>query len=228
MKTSIVNIVLLLSSVSISSCLSRKNAPCPTADIDVQEVAIHQAIADFSKKCNLFKKDSVFEVTFKDSVFLQAELLPTNQPHPSGVKNYTWKRGKLYPGIVAVEISPVHHPYYYSKENKQIFPSAFVCKEDFEIPAENLSDFYAQILPSRFVLKEGKLFFWHDEHFPITNETFILLQKYNLLTTSPDYSYDDIQKGADYYFCKNNLSVFKRVTTNAALGFYAPPKMNCK
>ena len=40
-------------------------------------------------------------------------------------------------------------------------------------------------------------------------------------------NFNDSDKGADYYFCKNNLSKYKRVVTNIGLGYYKPPKLKC-
>jgi len=38
---------------------------------------------------------------------------------------------------------------------------------------------------------------------------------------------DDAKKGVDYYFCKSNLKIYKRVNTTYALGYYDVPKLNC-
>ncbi len=85
-------------------------------------------------------------------------------------------------------------------------------------------------LPSRYVIEDGKLFYWWDDQYPVTEEMLAILWKYNLLQKDliiPEFSTDDSQKGADYYFCKNNLSKYKRVITSKGIGYYKPPKLKC-
>ncbi len=36
---------------------------------NAKDIAIHNAILDFSTNCNLYKKDSVFSVRFRDSLY---------------------------------------------------------------------------------------------------------------------------------------------------------------
>ena len=67
----------------------------------------------------------------------------------------------------------------------------------------------------------------------IYEEMLSVLKKYNVLTDMiydgmlPEYSINDAQKGASYYFCRNDLSKYKRVVTNIATGYYRPPKLKC-
>lgn len=90
-------------------------------------------------------------------------------------------------------------------------------------------------LPSRYVEKEGRLFFWWDDGYPLTEQALGIYKKYNLLqddengrVTIPDFIIDDAQKAAHYYFCKNEVSSFKRVITNKGVGYYTPPDIKCK
>jgi len=86
---------------------------------------------------------------------------------------------------------------------------------------------------SRIYEKDGKLFLWRDDNYPLTQETLETFRKHNLIETDsikmkyPDYPRDDSQKGADYFFCKDNLAVYKRVITNRGMGFYEPPVLKC-
>ena len=89
-------------------------------------------------------------------------------------------------------------------------------------------------LPSRFIEKENKLFFWFDDDYPLTAEAMAVFQRYNLLqddenglVTFPDSVLDDAEKAAHYYFCKDNLAMYKRVVTNIGVGYYDPPKLEC-
>ncbi len=90
-------------------------------------------------------------------------------------------------------------------------------------------------LPSRYVVKDGKLFYWWDDDIVLTEEALAIFGKYNLLQDDengliqvPFHTLDDTQRGAHYYFCKDNFSINKRIITNIGLGYYEPPKLNCK
>jgi hypothetical protein len=89
-------------------------------------------------------------------------------------------------------------------------------------------------LPSRFIEKDGKLFFWWDDDYPLTEEALAVYEKYDLLQddeggviTVPEFTINDAQKAAHYYFCKNDPSKYKRVITNIGVGYYDPPTLKC-
>jgi len=200
--------IIYLSALALMfSCSSLKKSMITTGE-NLQETAIHNAILDFSTNCSLFKKDSVFDVSFEDSVFNEGVWVRVDERTYKDGTTHIRKRGSLYDGIVAVEIGGqvTNYQYYYSEETKDK-------------------------LPSRYVIKDGKLFHWWDDNYPVTEEMIAVLWKYNLLQTDliiPEYSIDDNAKGADYYFCKSDLSKYKRVVTNIAIGYYKPPKLKCK
>jgi hypothetical protein len=198
----IISLTVLL---SIFGCSSLRKSMATTGE-NLQETAIQTAILDFSTHCNLFKKDSVFRVNFSDSVFNEGFWLRVDEKSNKNGTTHIRKRGSLYDGIVAVEISAnVDYQYYYSEETKDK-------------------------LPSRYIIKNGKLFYWWDDNYPVTEEMIAVLWKYNLLQTDliiPEFSIDESKKGAHYYFCKSDLSKYKRVVTNIGLGYYKPPKLNC-
>lgn len=90
-------------------------------------------------------------------------------------------------------------------------------------------------LPSRFIEKDMKLFYWWDDDYSLTDEALAVFQKYNLLQDDeggliqvPDFEIDDAQKDAHYYFCKNDLTKYKRVITNIGIGYYEAPDLKCK
>ena len=90
-------------------------------------------------------------------------------------------------------------------------------------------------LPTRFIEKEGKLFFWWDDSYPLTKEALAIYERYELLQddeggiiTVPDFTTDDAQKAAHYYFCEKDIAQYKRVITNIGVGYYDPPNLNCK
>lgn len=88
--------------------------------------------------------------------------------------------------------------------------------------------------PSRYVEKEGKLFYWSDSTHVLTDDLVKTFSKYNLIdslnigvTGMPDGIIDDSKKGVDYYICKGNFTKYKKVTTNKGIGYYDAPKLNC-
>ena len=156
----------------------------------------------------MYKNDSVFSVNFNDSVFNEAVLIRVNE------RTMQWKRGSLSKNLVSVEISASPEYKFLITSNTKVGSKGY--------------------LPSRHIIKEGKLFYWFDDSYPFTQEMLDFLWKYNLLQDDdsgliifPDNPINDSKKGADYYFCKNDLSKYKRVVTNIGLGYYKPPKIKC-
>lgn len=99
-------------------------------------------------------------------------------------------------------------------------------------------------IPTRHIIKNGKLFYWHDPNYGLTEEMVKVLFQFNiadsidladLFATQDErtdnyihYQDDKKAKVATYYFCKKNLNNYKRVITNIATGWYKPPKLKCK
>lgn len=88
-------------------------------------------------------------------------------------------------------------------------------------------------LPSRFYEIENKLFIWWDDNYSINEKTFRLLEKYGMLKDDEggwvmflNQIIDEKKKGAIYYFCKNDLRIYKRIITN--LGVIPKPEVKCK
>jgi hypothetical protein len=89
--------------------------------------------------------------------------------------------------------------------------------------------------PTRYLEQEGKLFYWYDSTDVITLRLISVLSEYNQIDSTNVNSIVEIKgtlneslKGVDYFFCKKNLLKFKRVVTDRAVGWYDPPKLNCK
>lgn len=114
------------------------------------------------------------------------------------------------------------------------------------LPIENIEPYYritlvdtlgSARLPTRHIIKNGKLFYWHDLDFGLTEEVikafleFNLAQPINISDLSMLLGYEGYYgntEAAQYYFCKNDLSNYKRVITGIAPGWYKPPKVNCR
>jgi hypothetical protein len=170
-----------------------------------KQKAIMEAINDFSISKRLIKNDSVFQVTFQDTVYKMV-LKKIDS------RNSKWIHGKIYQGIKAVRIGANHIPYIIANETKTAI---------------------SRQIPTRFIEIKGKLFYWWDEDYPITNEVLIVLNKYGLLKGEEaigavyDYPIDESKKATHYYFCSSDLTKFQRVITNEAIGYYEPPKLKC-
>lgn len=99
-------------------------------------------------------------------------------------------------------------------------------------------------LPTRHIIKDGKLFYWHDPDYGLTEEMVKVLHEFNIADSidllDPNVALDDYTdnyihhpaeekaKVAVYYFCREDPSNYKRVITNIATGWYKPPTIRCK
>ena len=89
--------------------------------------------------------------------------------------------------------------------------------------------------PTRYLEREGKLFYWYDSTHTITRELIAALSKYHCIDSLnvngfkgiPGAIAGDSKKAVDYYFCKCNLKEYKKVITSIAMGYYKPPKIEC-
>ena len=215
MKTRHLILLTTLVVMSFIGCRSVKINLVKT-DENIREVAIHNAILDFSTRCNLYKKDTIFQVSFQDTLYSGIMKQVTE------IKFEIAQGNAFYDGIVVSIMA--HRINEFCEE----------CCDKFLYTAETTVGSKGK-LPSRYIEKDGKLFFWWDDDYSLTEEMLAILWKHNLLCDDtkgliglPDFSTNSKLKGADYYFCKNDLSKFKRVVTNIGLGFYKPPKLKCK
>jgi hypothetical protein len=164
------------------------------------------AIKDFSKT-KLYRMDSVFHVSVYDTVHREV-LQKINENH------YKWVPGKAYNDIIAVDIL--------GSRNKIFLDTSI-----------NISTQTA--VQSRYIEQNGKLFIWWDSKNLLTNSTVQIMDKYHLIQRGKGNDWmlvgneiDESKQGVTYYFCRNNLSVYKKVITSRATGSYEPPKINCK
>jgi hypothetical protein len=171
-----------------------------------RDEAIQIAIKDF-ETTRLFKNDSVFSVSYLDTV------------HRS-----SWKRSE----------NGIYEPYVQSSYNDLMSIGILGVSGNrvflLELPKIGIKGKY----PSRFIVLKRKLFFWYDDEYPLTEEALLMFRKYCVVPPSmgeefeiPEILIDDSKKGAQYYFCRNNLLKYKRVITNKGSGSYDPPKLDC-
>lgn len=85
-------------------------------------------------------------------------------------------------------------------------------------------------LPTKYIEYGGNLFYWNDDNY-YKSDTFIInkLQQYGLIEYNTDiiqYKIDDDKKGVSYFFCKENLTKYKKI--KSSLSTTKLPKINCK
>lgn len=99
---------------------------------------------------------------------------------------------------------------------------------------ENKIDYSYKAFPTNYMEQGGKLFYWKDSTQVISTELIDKLYKMSRVDTAiigqffPRRERDDSKKAMHYYFCKNNLLIYKRVYTQIGMGWYEVPELNCK
>jgi len=82
-------------------------------------------------------------------------------------------------------------------------------------------------LPNKFIECEKKLFFWKDKSSNKNDSIYAKFLKFNLIETNNEILeefVDDKKKAAIYFFCKNNINKYKKVTSNT---FNNIPRLKC-
>lgn len=171
---------------------------------------IRTAINDFTSKERSLKRSSdVFSVVVHDSIYRMV-LEETTE----GVEK--WLVGKFYPDLIAVDIIAYGGKFIYS---------------DSLFQSKKLNG-----LPNRYLEVSGKLFYWTDGLEHPTQEVVDVLSKYDLLVSHDldgitdfyNTPISDDQKGVHYYYCRDKSTLFKKVVTDRALGYYEVPKTPCE
>lgn len=164
------------------------------------------AIQDFSKT-KLYKEDSVFFVTLYDTLH-KIEYDKTDAHH--------WKPflAKTYSELIVFEILGYPEKYFLDTTKDLIHQKG---------------------IPHGFFEKNGKIFLWWDKHHTLTDSTIKTLDKYHLIVRGRGDDYfkiiggtDDSKRGTDYYFCRSNLSVYKKKIAQVATEYRDPPNIRCK
>ncbi|WP_123902715.1 hypothetical protein [Chryseobacterium elymi] len=85
-------------------------------------------------------------------------------------------------------------------------------------------------LPTNYIESNGKIFYWFDDNQNNSNPNIInKLKEYKLIEYNAEtieYSRDDKKKGVSYYFCKNDLTNYKKVKSNISQDITL--KVSCK
>lgn len=163
--------------------------------------AINKSINDFSSTKS-FRRGAAFEVSFMENYYVFSLTKKSDG-------TYAWLPDKSYPEIYGVSILRGSTKFAYDPSD--------IGK-------------VSKTVPSVVTKKNDKLFYWWDDGTTLTKKTVDTLSEFGLIDDSNEtlnYSNDDSQKAMHYYFCKNDLSRHRRVYSDKALGYYAPPNLNC-
>lgn len=178
---------------------------CDSSVHNDKDIVIHKAIADFLKTEQTYKRDKIFGVIYYDTIGRRSL-------QEIDGKN-RWIRSGVCKDIIAVSIYPTYRE----------FP---------QLSEDSISDKF--LLPSRFHIKNKKLFYWYDESTPVTKEMMDVLKKYNLIYYLSDSIPDEVtiiepynNKCIDYYFCREDLTKFAKIITNEEIEYYDIPSLNC-
>jgi hypothetical protein len=146
--------------------------------------------------------------------------------------------------IFVVYIAEYESAVYNRETNKVIYnpknESTFIIsidKADNKIypREENKVDTYDKVFPTRYTIRNGKLFYWSDTTQVITLDIISVLKKYNHIDFDWHKEYDlppmvhnDGGGGMVYYFCRNDLKNYKKKKADSMQQQYRTPKLNCK
>lgn len=89
-------------------------------------------------------------------------------------------------------------------------------------------------IENQYIEYKGKLFCWYDDKKERDPKIIEKLSEYKVidsvkvLTEDMGYIRDDAKKAVNYYFCKDNLSIYKKETTSNAMPREIKLDLNCK
>ncbi|WP_040481495.1 hypothetical protein [Mariniradius saccharolyticus] len=102
------------------------------------------------------------------------------------------------------------------------------------ITADSVTYSYKAI-PTSYIEKDHRLFYWYGDEpsdsYP--NEIIKLLEKYSVLDTMivnvyiPGRVTTGYQDVFYYFFCKNDLDIFKMKKSKMPVGKFSPPRLKC-
>ncbi len=177
-----------------------------------KEVAIRNSILDFTHIKKLYESDNVFSIIYYDT------LVTLKTAEVGDGYNVISVEDKVYDNIIALGIAA-----YYGRF--PLFDSLGVDRRDH--------------LPSRFYKVDEKIFYWYDDNYTATDSNIEQLLRFNIaeyIYDEKDQYLDEIRfskagKSATYYFCRNDLTIYKRVITKfgeSELRYVEPPNLNCE
>lgn len=203
-------VFFLLIAVSIR-CTTKKEATYidgyyTIAKSSLHDAAVQTALYDFI--CSERSKDSVFSISIYD---------------PPVVLRWSDERGrwvlkKQLDELIMVRILPFYDLWMW-------------------VDSTEVKDVSSNI-PNRFLTIDNKFFYWEDDNYPVIKEVIDAFDERGLLFRVSDieeyieymdkrFQTAEYLPGVDYFFCKNNLSIYKKMRFNKRKSSRAP-KIRCK
>lgn len=146
------------------------------------DAIIETTIEDFSKTSDYYEANSVFAINKRPLLQLVTDSVNKN--------NYKIINGQPYQGLISVNVEVNDQKFAENSESK-------VGSKGTE-------------LPTRYMVKDNKLFFWWDSDFEFTQDTFDTLKTYNLIGDSSNSTTEGKNRGLQYYYCENDINKFTK------------------
>ncbi len=91
---------------------------------------------------------------------------------------------------------------------------------------------YEAIWANQYIEKVGRLFYWRDENIKKNPQIISKLIEFDLIEyvesiSEVELTNDHAKKSYDYFFCKKDLSTFKRFKSRQLVGDYPTPRLRC-
>lgn len=95
---------------------------------------------------------------------------------------------------------------------------------------------YDEMLPNKYVIREGKLFYWTEPNKKISGKIIDILIKYDQIDFNwrdehydlPPLKIDDGKDGVVYYICKKHIMRYKKTRSNTLKKHFKIPQITCK
>ena len=124
----------------------------------------------------------------------------------------------------------------YIHEKEDIFIVSVGGADNKIFPSERYRDgIYDEVFPTRYIIRNEKLFYWTDTTQTVTQDIISVLEKYNHIDTLwwatgglPPAVINDGYEAIVYFFCKNDLRNYKKKRADNIRRHYRTPQLKCK
>ena len=98
-------------------------------------------------------------------------------------------------------------------------------------PEKDINGKHDWSFPTKYTIKNGKLFYWYDPNYVITQEIMDIMLAYDQIYYMrweydfPDMLSNDFQDAAKYFFYRYDLTCYKKIESHI---MSPTPELNCK
>lgn len=150
-------------------------------------------------------KDGDYEIAIKNAIVDFCNTLPSNNKD----KTFSVSYKEYKSGIIGVSI--------FGDSNKIYF----------------VNGSFQSRVKDRFTEYDNNLFYWYDEkkgqdpNIISKLSEYKVIEKVDSLTEDMGYTIDDAKKATHYYFCRNNLLIYKKEKSSIAMPKEMKNDLNC-